>query len=187
MIPIEFLCGGIFPKMTTIDKVILPSKSLLQERGFIKMHLAFPREFKTAVTNCNWEKIDSLLFEYLSPEGFLNHLISNFQHFNYTEHIIAIRSAETDEDGIWHDDGTREIAFTWSLNDDPNLEGGELLFRKKGFEGNSELHSITPPKAETLIIFLTGKFGFEHKVNKVTNGKRKTIAGWCSIEKPSWL
>ncbi|WP_372654834.1 2OG-Fe(II) oxygenase [Halobacteriovorax sp.] len=170
--------------MTTIDKAILPPKSELLERGFVKLHLEFPEDFRDAVTNCNWEKVDALIFDYLKPKNILGHLISSYQQFNYTEHIIAIRDALTDEDGIWHDDGSRDIAFTWSLNDDCTLEGGELLFRKKGLNDH---HSITPPKAETLIIFLTGKFGFEHKVNKVIKGKRKTIAGWCSIEKPNWL
>ncbi len=173
--------------MTTIDKPILPSKGQLLERGFIKVYLPFPSEFKAAVTSCNWVKVDSLISEYLKPGAILYDLISNYQHFNYTEHIIAIRDAVTDEDGIWHDDGSRDIAFTWSLNDDPTLEGGELLFKKKSTTSSQDLHSITPPIAETLIIFLTGKFGFEHKVNKVTKGKRKTIAGWCSIEKPNWL
>ncbi len=170
--------------MTTIDKAILPPKLELTEHGFIKFHLPFPSEFKEVVNTCNWEVVDQLIFKYLSKGELLHSVITHYQVFNFSEHIIAIRDAATDEDGIWHDDGSREIAFTWSLNDDDQLEGGELLFRSKS--NSSQLESISPPPRETLIIFLTGKSGFEHKVNQVTKGRRKTIAGWCSLEKPEW-
>lgn len=170
--------------MKTIDKVILPTIEELKDKGFIKFHYGFPNEFKQAATSCNWEEVDRLIFKYLQEGGYLHQIISKYQEFYFTEHIIALRHAESDEEGIWHDDGSREIAFTWSLNDDPELCGGELLFKSKHLE---DLTAISPPPMETLIIFLTGKSGFEHKVNKVTKGTRKTIAGWCSIEKPSWI
>ena len=169
--------------MTIPVKAILPPREQLMEQGFVKFTLPFPHDFSHAVNSCNWEVVDKLLFEYLSPNQLLHNILSEYQPFNFTEHIIAIREAATDEEGIWHDDGSREIAFTWSLNDDQELEGGELLFRRKG----SFPEVITPPPRETLIIFLTGKFGFEHKVNQVTKGTRRTIAGWCSIEKPAWI
>jgi len=36
--------------------------------------------------------------------------------FQFCEHIIAIRKAPGDEEGIWHDDGSRSLGFSLSLN-----------------------------------------------------------------------
>ncbi|ATH07293.1 hypothetical protein BIY24_04880 [Halobacteriovorax marinus] len=175
--------------MDTLDKAYLeqnlPSKRLLEERGYLKFHLPFPSQLAKALELKDWDKIDQLISSYLCCGGILNSVISYYQDFSHSEHIIAIRESETDEDGIWHDDGSRDIAFTWSLNTDSSLVGGELLFRKKG-ASEEELTTFTPPPKETLIIFLTGRDGYEHKVNRVKTGTRRTIAGWCSVVAPNW-
>ncbi|WP_164848363.1 2OG-Fe(II) oxygenase [Halobacteriovorax sp. HLS] len=141
------------------------------------MKVPFPKEMDIALIQADWKQVDELLFSYLAPGGYLRDILNKFHPFDSTEHIIALRDAATDEDGIWHDDGSRHIAFTWSFNDDSSLTGGELLFKLKKSE---EVTTISPPPREVLTVFLTGEYGFEHKVNKVTRGSRKTIAGWCS-------
>jgi hypothetical protein len=165
--------------MTDLDKSKFPLFSKLEETGLYKTHLPFPPEMREAISTDNWDKLDQLLFGYLSDNGYLRKVLDQFHHFSHTEHIIALRYGETDEDGIWHDDGSRHMAFTWSFNDDPNLEGGELLFKKKKAD---KIISIESPPSQTLVVFLTGEYGYEHKVNRVTKGVRKTIAGWCSTE-----
>lgn len=94
-----------------------------------------------------------------------------------TEFITPLRTPP-DEDGIWHDDGSREMAFSIGLNLQPkNIEGGKFLFREKGTEEYLEF----PPLAwGQLLIFATGTDGFEHRVLKVTKGQRLVIAGWLN-------
>jgi hypothetical protein len=163
--------------MTELDKSKFPLFKNLEQSGIYQTVLKFPKEMSEAIATENWNEVDSLLFKYLESGGLLYNELIKFHPFDHTEHIIAIRKSTTDEDGIWHDDGSRHIAFTWSFNDDPHLTGGELLFRKKK---SNETKTIEPPPKETLVIFLTGHYHYEHKVNKVTNGTRKTIAGWCT-------
>ncbi|OUR96779.1 hypothetical protein A9Q84_10585 [Halobacteriovorax marinus] len=156
-----------------------PLLSEIKKKGFLQMKLAFPKELADALKLCNWQRVDQLLFEYLEVGAFLRTVLDQFHPYNTTEHMIAIRDARTDEDGIWHDDGSRHFAFTWSFNDDPELEGGELLFKVKN---STECTTITPPAYETLTVFLTGEYNYEHKVNKVSRGVRKNLVGWCSTE-----
>ena len=163
--------------MTDLDKSKFPLFNKLTETGFYQQFLEFPEEMNLALNAENWKEVDSLLFNYLGPGGYLYNELIKYHHFDHTEHIIAIRKSSTDEDGIWHDDGSRQIAFTWSFNDDQNLKGGELLFRKKK---SLTIITIDPPTRAVLTIFLTGHYHYEHKVNMVTAGTRKTIAGWCT-------
>lgn len=154
-------------------------KKQLYQNGIISYQLELPCELLRSLENKDWVKLDQQITTLLeAPNGILYKELIKFHSFKNTEHIIAIRNEVGDEDGIWHDDGSRHIAFTWSLNESPELiTGGELLFRKRG---NQDQLTITPPPLGTLIIFLTGEYFFEHKVCKVTKGERKTIAGWCS-------
>lgn len=168
--------------MSDLDKNKFPLFKELEKNGFIKLNLPFPSAMREAISISDWSSVDQLIYEYLSNQGYLREVLDKCHPFLYTEHIIALRDAKTDEDGIWHDDGSRHFAFTWSMNDDDTLQGGELLFRKKTCKNDTL--TIPAPPSETLIIFLTGEFGYEHKVNKVTKGIRKTIAGWCSTTPP---
>lgn len=104
--------------------------------------------------------------------------LSKFIVINNTEHIISIRQEGQDEDGIWHDDGSRELAFTLSLTTNPDqIEGGNLLLRKKG---EVNFHRIKTPTFGTVTIMKTGQDGYEHCVEKVTKGKRIICAGWIN-------
>jgi len=154
------------------------AKKELYSNGIVKVHLELPIEAQSYLKTRSWEDLDKLMAKYVAPQGYLFKFLKSFHNFNSIEHIIAIRQAEYDEEGIWHDDGSRHIAFTWSLNEKPeDIDGGNLYFRKKN---NKEFAIISPPIVGTFIIFLTGEYHYEHRVGKVTKGERKTFAGWCS-------
>lgn len=142
------------------------------------MPLSLPSPLQEIVSRREWQKLDKVLSQLCSRDGELFKKLKCYHHFDSIEHIIAIRSAPKDEDGIWHDDGSRYMAFSLSLNINPlHICGGNLLLRKKGCP---EVTTIAPPKFGTLLIFLTGQYGFEHKVEQVTEGERIVAAGWCS-------
>jgi hypothetical protein len=105
-----------------------------------------------------------------------------YEKFSQIEFIISIRSSliEPDDDGIWHDDGSRVLAFSLSLTLEPVvIEGGCLEIRRR--EGSNQESVVIPtPLFGTMIVFATGHRGFEHKINRVIQGERIIIAGWCT-------
>lgn len=144
------------------------------------MKTLFPLEEKVRsfVIEKKWKELDQYFLDISRTGGSLRHFLNEFLDYETLEHIIAIRTAPEDEDGIWHDDGSRFAGFSLSLNLSPEkIEGGELLFRTKG---ENEAVVFPPQPYGTMIIFLSGLSGYEHKVNAVTKGERIVIAGWCS-------
>lgn len=148
--------------------------------GFHLAHLPLPPELKILVEKENWVQVDALVKKLVSEEGSLYNFLKTYHEFNSIEFIISIRDAVNDweEDGIWHDDGSRVFAFSLSLTFQPDtIEGGNLGIRKKGEEMNMQ---IPTPSFGGIILFLTGVYGYEHKIHQVKSGKRIIIAGWCS-------
>lgn len=155
-------------------------KPELFQNGFHLTFFTLPPEVKEAVQNENWQKLDTLIQEISSKDGQLWKFLQSYHDFNQIEFIISIRDSQNDweEDGIWHDDGSRVFAFSLSLTLEPEkIEGGRLGIRRK--DSDSFLEIPTPSYGE-IILFLTGLYGFEHKIHQVTKGKRIIIAGWCS-------
>ena len=152
------------------------NKDILKQ-GFLINKLTLPKEVFEAVQSSHWTILDSLFKMYTSNEGFIYKYLQEFHEFNSIEYIIAIRDSQSseEEDGIWHDDGSRFIAFSLSLTVDP-IKGGVLEIRKRG----KQSFKISTPSYGEIIIFLTGHYDYEHKINAVTDGKRIIIAGWCS-------
>jgi hypothetical protein len=149
----------------------------LKLNGFCKHQFDLPGHVLDAVKNCEWEFIDQYFSESLNS-GELKNILSQFFAYKNAEHILAIRDSQNpdEEDGIWHDDGSRDLAFSLSLTIE-NVIGGELGIRKK----NTQEHTLIPTqKFGTLLIFATGKMGFEHKTHKVLQGKRVVLAGWLT-------
>ena len=108
--------------------------------------------------------------------------LQNYAKFSQIQFIISIRSSleQPDEDGIWHDDGSRILAFSLSLTLNPSeIEGGILEIRERGEESSKSETLPTPPYG-SMIVFATGHLGFEHKINRVIRGERIIIAGWCT-------
>jgi hypothetical protein len=152
----------------------------LFQNGF---HLTcFPLEddIRTLVINQDWPGLDQAMKELTKKDGRLFNFLQTFHDFNEIEFIISLRDANNDweEDGIWHDDGSRVFAFSLSLTIDSEIiKGGRLGIRAKGSE---QYFEIPTPEFGGIILFLTGIYGFEHKIHQVLNGQRVIIAGWCS-------
>ncbi len=109
----------------------------------------------------------------------LQKLAKGICSFSKIETMISIRDSknEWEEDGIWHDDGSRVLAFSLSLTDEAHQVQGDLEIRKKE---SLSTQSIPTPAFGTAIIFLTGIHGYEHRTRAVKNGRRIMLVGWCS-------
>lgn len=160
-------------------KTMLKKPELFQ-RGFHLSYYPLGDEVRNAVINENWNELDQEIRKLTSKGGGLYQFLQEYHDFNEIEFIISIRDSqnEWEEDGIWHDDGSRVFAFSLSLTHHPEeIEGGRLGVRPKGEEHFLE---IPTPSFGTIILFLTGLYGFEHKIHQVKKGRRIIIAGWCS-------
>lgn len=145
--------------------------------GFEIKEFLLPPSVIDSLRTQNWDALDAEMGQLLSPNGSLFELLKQYKEFNSIEHIVAIRKSPDDE-GIWHDDGSRKLAFSLSLTEFPSqVEGGHLFFRKKG---SSQTAEIKPQPLGKIIIFKTGQEGYEHKVGAVTKGQRIICAGWCT-------
>lgn len=156
---------------------MIKNKELL-EVGHIAVPFPLDKKVAELVLQRAWKELDQYFLSLSLPGGPLRNFFDQYLEYQTLEHIIAIRKAPDDEDGIWHDDGSRFLGFSLSLNFSPQeIEGGELLFRKKATTENT-IYTVRP--YGTMIIFLSGLFGYEHKVSAVSKGERIVIAGWCS-------
>lgn len=159
-------------------------KERIARQGYILSQIQLPAELRLAIEKRDWPLVDQLIKTETSPGGAIFEELQKYGDFTEIEFIISIRSSlqEPDEDGIWHDDGSRVLAFSLSLTlDSGAVEGGRLEMRKRvRSENGDETQSIPTPSFGTAIIFATGHQGFEHKINRVTGGERIIIAGWCT-------
>jgi hypothetical protein len=151
---------------------------LLFSLGFHLTHFPLPEKISTLVKEESWKELDEEFKKLTHKEGRLYSFLQAFHDFEHIEFIISIRDAanEWEEDGIWHDDGSRVFAFSLSLTDE-KIEGGRLGVRPRGQE---DFISLPTPGYGGIILFLTGVYGFEHKIHQVLRGRRVIIAGWCS-------
>jgi hypothetical protein len=154
----------------------------IHTEGFLLTPVALPAPIREKVLARDWNALDRLMRAETLPGGSVFEEMRKYADFTEIEFIISIRSslAEPDEDGIWHDDGTRVLAFSLSLTLDPSeLEGGRLALRKR-FDESAEPRWIETPPFGTMIVFATGHGGFEHRIHRVSRGERIMIAGWCT-------
>lgn len=165
--------------MLNIDnKFFTKCQDALKNQGYFEINLSLPNEIKTLVEDRNFFELDQKFKRMTAHNGMIYKTLSEFESFNSIEFIISLRESknEWEEDGIWHDDGSRKLAFSLSLTIDPP-EGGILEIRKKGV---SQSNKIPTPPFGKMIVFATGFYGYEHKINRVLKGSRLIIAGWCS-------
>lgn len=155
---------------------------MLETQGYLITPIELPPVIRDKVTERNWVELDRAIGLETRPEGVIFKHLQNYAEFSQIEFIISIRSSleAPDEDGIWHDDGSRVLAFSLSLTLNPEaIEGGRLEIRKRGADISTPEVVSTPPYG-TMIVFATGHQGFEHKINRVIRGERMIIAGWCT-------
>lgn len=150
----------------------------LFSQGYHTTYFTLGDEIRELVANEKWTELDEEFKKLTSKDGRLFKFLNSYHDFNSIEFIISIRDAnnEWEEDGIWHDDGSRVFAFSLSLTLEAP-EGGRLGVRRIREENFTQ---IPTPSFGGIILFLTGMYGFEHKIHQVTKGKRVIIAGWCS-------
>ena len=155
-------------------------KPELFQNGFHLSYFPLGDEIRQMVIEENWDELDREIKKLTAPGGSLFNFLQEFHSFNEIEFIISIRDANNDweEDGIWHDDGSRVFAFSLSLTLNPDeIEGARLGIRVK--DSNNFLE-IPTPGFGTIILFLTGLYNIEHKIHQVKKGRRIIVAGWCS-------
>lgn len=154
----------------------------LSEDGFLLRQINLPQGIRAIVERRDWPALDREVREFTLPGGAVFEELRPFAEFTEIEFIISIRSSLEfpDDDGIWHDDGSRVLAFSMSLTLEPGaIEGGQLEIRRQS-QPAPVSKFIPTPDFGTMIVFATGHLGFEHKINKVTQGERIIIAGWCT-------
>lgn len=153
-------------------------KPELFTNGYFLSYFTLGDEIKELVAQEKWEELDSEFKKLTAKDGRLFKFLNDFHDFSAIEFIISIRDAQNDweEDGIWHDDGSRVFAFSLSLTLG-DVKGGRLGIRPIG---DPNFKQIPTPSFGGIILFLTGIYGFEHKIHQVTEGRRVIIAGWCS-------
>jgi hypothetical protein len=148
--------------------------------GFHLSYFPLGDEYRDDVEREDWKKLDDEFKKLTAPGGRLFEFLHQFHDFSQIEFIISIRDSkhEWEDDGIWHDDGSRVFAFSLSLTlESDKIEGGRLGIRRKGEE---KFHEIPTPFFGGIILFLTGIYGYEHKIHQVLSGRRVIVAGWCS-------
>ena len=150
----------------------------LFQQGYHLTHFTLGDEIREFVLNEKWDELDQEFKKLTAKDGRLFKFLNEYHDFSSIEFIISVRDAKNDweEDGIWHDDGSRVFAFSLSLTTD-SIKGGRLGVRSKDEENFVQ---IPTPSFGGIILFLTGIYGFEHKIHQVTQGRRVIIAGWCS-------
>lgn len=148
--------------------------------GFHLSYFPLGDEIRDMVAREDWKALDDAFKELTKKDGRLFKFLQEFHDFNEIEFIISIRDSknEWEEDGIWHDDGSRVFAFSLSLTlDADSIVGGRLGVRQKE---TKDFLEIPTPSFGGIILFLTGMYGYEHCIHQVKEGRRIIIAGWCS-------
>jgi hypothetical protein len=159
------------------------STATLKTRGYFLKELELPGAVRECVLARDWPALDQAIRAETLPSGIIFDSLRKYAEFSEIEFIISIRSSLEfeDEDGIWHDDGSRVLAFSLSLTiDAEKIGGGKLEIRPRGSVEGAPTQSIPTPPYGTMIVFATGHGGYEHKINRVERGERIIIAGWCT-------
>ena len=100
--------------------------------GHLLLQLDLSREILDSARERDFNRLDSLMNEFIQKR--LSPMLSEYKEFNHIEHIISYRRGDDpyEEDGIWHDDGTRVLAFFFSLG-----FACLVLVRKRPFQQRS--------------------------------------------------
>lgn len=154
--------------------------SELFHQGFFLKKFPLDPSLEEWVRMEQWVEVDLYFKKLTMPAGALFLELRKFHEFTRIETMLSIRDSdnEWEEDGVWHDDGSRVFAFSLSLNlHADEIKGGGLELRKKNSENSV---SVSTPGFGTAILFLTGVHGYEHRTRQVTKRKRVMLVGWCS-------
>lgn len=165
--------------MDSIDPIILSQcQTALKTTGICQFKMNLPDEVKQLCLDHKLIELDHYFGNTTQENGTIFNLLQNFINFKSIEYIVSYRHGDDpdEEDGIWHDDGSRKLAYSISLTT-AAIKGGEFLFR---YKGNDQYRIFPTPSFGTMTVFQTGQNNFEHMVKKVDSGKRIITAGWCT-------
>jgi hypothetical protein len=158
----------------------------LKENGYLKMRFSLPSSWREFVKNEDYERLYQEAQKEMLPNGVLGEkLFEIYQECRiekaHWELMLAKRVGPQDpeEDGIWHDDGSRNLAFSLSLNEHPDeISGGELYLRPKD-RPLKVTQLSTLPWGEGYL-FATGKLNWEHRISLVSSGNRLVLVAWVT-------
>lgn len=154
------------------------------KQGFCKTFINLPVTWRNYCLEGNWETLYQEATAAMKPGQWLSNYLKALTAKDYEfELMLSQRVGPQDEEdeGIWHDDASRDMAFSLSLTlDELAVSGGTLGLRKKNDLSN--LIEIPTQKYGTLLCFPTGKYGWDHKIARVTQGKRLVLVGWLTFK-----
>lgn len=160
----------------------------IKNSGLIPCQIELPKHWVTLAKNKDYETLSSEIADQLQGQSLWHQINDYLQSIYLTSPIIwefewmlAQRQGPQDEDqeGIWHDDSSRDLALSLSLNLEPELiSGGELRLRSRS--NREEVTSIQARPWGHGHIFATGKWDWEHKTSIVTTGNRLVLVVWIT-------
>lgn len=152
-------------------------------------NLELPLSWRNYVLTKDWDALYKACLDALKDGQFLFNTLKsltseNFQTelFDY-EIMLAQRVGPQDEEeeGIWHDDGSRDFALSISLNPEPeNIKGGEVFVRQKSAPDVIKCLENLP--WGHFWAFPTGKYGWDHRTSRVTYGNRLVLVIWVTLK-----
>ncbi len=155
--------------------------------GFAHYQIDLPLKWTKLVQDGDYDQLYNDAMAAMNEGQFLSNFLkphfleltgrSGYSH----ELMLALREGpqSQDDEGIWHDDASRDLAFSLSLNHRPeSIKGGDLHLRNK--DSREKVTTLDTQLWGTIIIFATGRYGWEHKISRVTLGNRLVLVGWLT-------
>jgi hypothetical protein len=134
---------------------------------------------KDWIVDQDWNRLDQYLNRHFVSNNWILEKAKELTGIQAEciEYILSRRTPPDDE-GIWHDDGSRKLAFTVSLTLNPaKVVGGQFSLRNKK---NLQCFVYDCLPFGQGLFFPTGQGGYEHKVHAVESGDRLVFAGWLT-------
>lgn len=164
-------------------------KDQLKNTGHISCHFTLPTSWTKYAQDKDYDSLyceisaelkeDSSLWQQIN--AWVRHIYSDQTLWGH-EWMLALREGpqEAEQEGIWHDDSSRDLALSLSLNLDPQqITGGELRLRPRA--NREVVTSIQPRLWGEAHFFATGKLDWEHKTSLVSAGNRLILVVWITL------
>ena len=114
----------------------------LRESGALPLFFDIPQDWKPLISSQQYQELYAVIENDLTSEGPLFNQVQSYLHdflmaqlWSF-EWMLAVRQGPEDEEleGIWHDDSSRSVAISLSLNSNPeDIQGGQLLMRRNSY------------------------------------------------------
>jgi len=164
-------------------------KDQLKNTGHISCQFTLPTTWPQYTQNQDYDSLyaeisaelkeDSSLWQQIN--AWVRQIYSDQTLWSY-EWMLALREGpqEAEQEGIWHDDSSRDLALSLSLNLNPlQITGGELRLRPRA--NREEVTTISARAWGEAHFFATGKLDWEHKTSLVSTGNRLVLVVWITL------